>query len=60
MSLSTGAKVGIGVAIAGALGGIAAAIAGSGGKSSKPRGLGHPSPRRAPRGKLVGGCGCGR
>jgi len=63
MSLSTGQKVGIGVAVAGALAGIGAAIASTmgGGKPSK---IGRPrlaGAKSRVKGKLVGGdCGCGR
>jgi hypothetical protein len=70
--LSTGAKVAIGVGVVGALGAIAAALAG--GSSSGGNGGGRlrgsrstpPVPTTSPRAKppkfkgLKGGCGCGR
>jgi hypothetical protein len=61
MSMSTGGKVAIGIAIAGALGGVAAAIANASGGAKKVGKLGRAGgvPPK-PRGKLVGGCGCGR
>jgi len=68
--LSTGAKVAIGVGVVGALGAIAAALAGgsstSGGRLRGSGSRSTPPAPTTPRAKppkfkgLKGGCGCGR